>query len=82
MVLIDKTLDEPVAVNRIIYNLFHGSADGEEVFILFILVKKKKKTKENISTIQTQRKTLKIKSVLFMWSLFLNNQTAIQQHFH
>lgn len=80
MVLVDKTLDEPVAVNRIIYNLFHGSADGEEVFILFILVKKKK-TKENIST-QTQRKTLKIKSVLFMWSLFLNDQTAIQQHFH
>lgn len=72
MVLIDKTLDEPVAVNRIIYNLFHGSADGEEVFILFILVKKKKR-KENISTIQTQRKTLKIKSVLFMWSLFLND---------
>lgn len=81
MVLVDKTLDEPVAVNRIIYNLFHGSADGEEVFILFILMKKKK-TKENISTTQTQRKTLKIKSVLFMWSLFLNDQTAIQQHFH
>lgn len=81
MVLVDKTLDEPVAVNRIIYNLFHGSADGEEVFILFILVKKKK-TKENISTTQTQRKTLKIKSALFMWSLFLNDQTAIQQHFH
>lgn len=81
MVLIDKTLDEPVAVNRIIYNLFHGSADGEEVFILLILVKKKKR-KENISTIQTQKKTLKIKSVLFMWSLFLNDQTAIQQHFH
>lgn len=79
MVLVDKTLDEPVAVNRIIYNLFHGSADGEEVFILFILVKKKK---TNISTTQTQRKTLKIKSVLFMWSLFLNDQTAIQQHFH
>lgn len=81
MVLIDKTLDEPVAVNRIIYNLFHGSADGEEVFILLILVKKKKR-KENISTIQTQKKKLKIKSVLFMWSLFLNDQTAIQQHFH
>lgn len=35
--LIDKTLDQPVAVNRIVYNLLHGSTDGEEVIIFFIL---------------------------------------------
>lgn len=35
--LIDKTLDEPVTVDRIIYDLLHGSTDGEEVLVLFIL---------------------------------------------
>lgn len=59
MVLIDKTLDEPVAVNRIIYNLFHGSADGEEVFILFILVKKKKKQKKTYQQYRPREKHLK-----------------------
>ncbi len=36
--LINKTLDQPIAVDRIIYDLLHGSTDGEEVLVLFILL--------------------------------------------
>lgn len=37
--LVDKTFDQPVAVDRIIYDLLHGSADGEKVLVFFILEK-------------------------------------------
>ena len=35
--LMYETLDEPVTVDRIVYDLLHGSTDGEEVPVLFIL---------------------------------------------
>lgn len=37
MELVDEALDEPVAVDGIVHDLLHGSADGEEVLVLFIL---------------------------------------------
>lgn len=39
--LIDEALDQPVAVDGIVYDLLHGSADGEEVLVFFILEKNK-----------------------------------------
>lgn len=39
--LIYETLDQPIAVNGIINNLLHGSADRQEVFILIILEMKR-----------------------------------------
>ena len=38
--LVDETLDEPVAVDGIVYDLLHGSADGKELLVLFILERK------------------------------------------
>lgn len=35
--LVDKTFDEPVTVDRVVHNLLHCTADGEEVVVLFIL---------------------------------------------
>lgn len=37
MELIDKTLNQPVTVDGIVNDLLHGSTDGEEVLVLFIL---------------------------------------------
>ena len=42
--LIDERLDQPIAINRIVYDLLHGSTDGEEVLVLFILKQKKGNT--------------------------------------
>lgn len=35
--LIDETLDQPIAVDGIVYDLLHGPTDGEEVLVLFVL---------------------------------------------
>lgn len=35
--LIDETFDQPIAVDGIIYDLIHGSTDGQEVLVLFSL---------------------------------------------
>lgn len=48
--LIDETLDQPIAVDRIIYDLLHGSTDGEEVLVLFTLKNKNKTTTRHYQT--------------------------------
>lgn len=35
--LIDETFDQPITIDRIIYDLLHGSTDGEKVLVLLIL---------------------------------------------